>query len=154
LLTDAAGLARAGNFGFDRERVFDVAKLLAPPHHLPVEPAPPVRLTPRSLAYIIYTSGTTGRPKGVMIEHGSIANLVGSDITEFKLSQNDRVAQNSSAAYDSSVEELWLGLAAGATVVVMDEEAARLGPDLIPWLRRERITVFCPPPTLLRTTGC
>jgi non-ribosomal peptide synthetase component F len=26
----------------------------------------------------------------------------------------------------------------------------RLGPDLVAWLRRERITVFCPPPTLLR----
>ena len=32
--------------------------------------------TPASLAYVIYTSGTTGRPKGVMIEHRSIANLV------------------------------------------------------------------------------
>jgi len=154
LLTDAAGRARAGDFGFHRERVFDVAELSARSHHLSLTMAPPAWLTPHSLAYIIYTSGTTGRPKGVMIEHGSIANLVGSDITEFKLTPGDRVAQSSSAAYDSSVEELWLGLAVGATVVVMDEEAARLGPDLIPWLRRERITVLCPPPTLLRATGC
>ena len=40
----------------------------------------PSWLTPSSLAYVIYTSGTTGRPKGVMIEHRAIANLVGSDI--------------------------------------------------------------------------
>ncbi|HMZ18249.1 MAG TPA: AMP-binding protein, partial [Blastocatellia bacterium] len=40
------------------------------------------------------------------------------------------------------------------TLVVMDEETARLGPDLVPWLRRERITLLCPPPTLLRTLGC
>lgn len=26
------------------------------------------------LAYVIYTSGTTGKPKGVMVEHGGIAN--------------------------------------------------------------------------------
>ena len=42
----------------------------------------------------------------------------------------------------------------GATLVVMDDDAVRLGPDLVPWLRRERITVFCPPPTLLRMTAC
>ncbi len=28
------------------------------------------------LAYVIYTSGTTGNPKGVMIEHKSILNLL------------------------------------------------------------------------------
>ena len=51
------------------------------------------------------------------------------------------------------MEETWFALAAGATLVVMDDETTRLGPDLIPWLRRERITMFCPPPTLLRATG-
>jgi non-ribosomal peptide synthetase component F len=47
-----------------------------------------------------------------------------------------------------------MALAVGATVVVMDDDAVRLGPDLVRWLRDERITVLCPPPTLLRTTGC
>ncbi|MEK6702844.1 MAG: AMP-binding protein, partial [Planctomycetota bacterium] len=109
---------------------------------------------PESLAYVIYTSGTTGVPKGVMIEHRSVVNLVVSDIEEFGLGPGDRVGQGSSPAYDSSVEEIWLALATGATVVVMDDHTSRMGPDLVPWLRQERITVFCPPPTLLRTTGC
>ena len=33
-------------------------------------------LTPDHLAYIIYTSGTTGKPKGVMIPHRALANLL------------------------------------------------------------------------------
>src|SRR5208282_886799 len=117
-------------------------------------PAPPSWLTPNSLAYVIYTSGTTGRPKGVMIEHGSIANLVRADLDDFAVTPQDRVGQSSSAAYDSSVEETWLALASGATLVVMDSQTTRLGPDLIPWLRRERISVLFPSPTLLRSTGC
>ncbi|HSB08175.1 MAG TPA: amino acid adenylation domain-containing protein [Blastocatellia bacterium] len=154
LLTDHVGVARAKRCGFDPERTIDVAGLLSRASHQENIIAPPTWLTPGSLAYIIYTSGTTGRPKGVMIEHRSIVNLVIADRDEFGLSPQDRVGQSSSAAYDSSVEEMWLGFAAGATVVVMDDNTTRLGPDLIPWLRREHITVLCPPPTLLRTTGC
>jgi len=52
------------------------------------------------------------------------------------------------------VEEIWMTLASGATLVVMDDDTTRLGPDLVPWLRAEGVTIFCPPPTLLRSTGC
>ena len=154
VLTDAAGMAATARLGFDQERVFDTAEVVRQSGHLLAAPATPDWLTPNSLAYLIYTSGTTGRPKGVMIEHASIANLVAYDIEKLALSPEERISQNSSAAYDSSVEETWLAFGAGATLVVMDDDAVRLGPDLVPWLRRERITVLCPPPTLLRTLGC
>ncbi|MGA3020070.1 MAG: amino acid adenylation domain-containing protein, partial [Bryobacteraceae bacterium] len=149
-LTDAAGLHRARTGLFGAPPQFDVTAPLAHGH----PPSEPAWLTPESLAYTIYTSGTTGRPKAVMIEHRSVCNLVASDLDEFHLAPDARISQNSSSAYDSSVEEIWLAFSAGATLVVMDEETARLGPDLVGWLRRERITVFCPPPTLLRAIGC
>ncbi len=148
LLTDATGVARSAWSGV---RALDCRRLL---EEATADLTETPNVQPSHLAYLIYTSGTTGRPKGVMIEHASIVNLVESDRDEFHLGPGDRVAQGSSAAYDSSVEELWLAWGSGATAVVMDDEAARLGPDLIPWLQQERITVLCPPPTLLRTTGC
>lgn len=152
IVTDARGAQRLAPLAGSTP-VLDVTS--DPRPESPAAPhRPPDWLTPASLAYVIYTSGTTGRPKGVLIEHRSIANLVGSDLAEFALDPSDRIAQGSSAAYDSSLEETWLAWAAGATLVVMDDDAARLGPDLVPWLRDERITVLCPPPTLLRTTGC
>ena len=101
-----------------------------------------------------YTSGTTGKPKGVQLEHLGAVNLIREGVARFGLGPDDRVAQNSSPAYDSSVEEIWLALATGATLVVLDDEVVRSGPDLVPWLRRERISVLCPPPTLLRTMQC
>lgn len=143
---EALGVARDCIVGLDGCSPVDRAAPSANGHrHVP---------TPSSLAYVIYTSGTSGRPKGVMIEHRGIVNLVESDRGYFQLGPGDRVAQNSSCSYDSSVEEIWLAFGSGATLVVMDDEAVRLGPDLVPWLRRERITVFCPPPTLLRMAAC
>ena len=153
LLTDAVGRARALSAGFSADRIIDVVEAHREGGNHASVPAPGW-LTPQSLAYVIYTSGTTGRPKGVMIEHAAICNLVQSDRELFGLTHDDRCVQASSAAYDSSVEETWLAFAAGGTLVVMDEETARLGPDLVSWLRHEKVTVFCPPPTLLRATGC
>ena len=155
LLTDSTGTARVRSFCRDTLQVIDVGATSHTTAPIDAEDIfHPAWLTPHKLAYVIYTSGTTGRPKGVMIEHRSIVNLVASDLETFRLSAADRVAQGSSAAYDSSVEETWLAFAAGATLVVMDDDAARSGPDLIDWLAGERISVFCPPPTQLRATGC
>jgi non-ribosomal peptide synthetase-like protein len=148
LLTDAPGAERAARIGYPGPIIRVDLPLTTPALPLPKPPGPD------DVAYIIYTSGSTGRPKGVMIQHRGAANLVGGDVTEFDLGPGDRVAQGSSPAYDSSVEEIWMALATGATVVSMDDETARLGPDLVPWLRNERVTVLCPPPTLLRATGC
>ena len=154
LLTDSQHLARATSAGNSSRRILNVADLIDRAQE-PLAPSPPPPwLTPDSLAYVIYTSGTTGLPKGVMIEHRSIANLVAANIEEFGLSPDTRVGQSSSPAYDSFLEETWLAFAAGATAVVLDDDTTRLGPDLIPWLRRERIHVLSPPPTLLRATEC
>lgn len=155
VLADDAGLARLSGLGLEPGLVLDIAALAAqPPAPVSGPPAVPARLAPGRLAYVIYTSGTTGKPKGVMIEHGQIANLIRSDIAEFALTAADRVVQGSSSAYDSSIEETWLAFSAGARLLVMDDATARLGPDLIDWLRDEGATMLCPPPTLLRSTGC
>ena len=147
LLTDRAGAARARGVEF-AGRILLADELPGAP------PAPRPSPDPASLAYVIYTSGTTGRPKGVMIEHRGIVNLVAFYRAHFRLMPEDRVAQTYSTVYDSSVEEIWLAFAAGATLVLADDHAVRLGPDLGPWLKRERVTVLCPTPTLLRSTGC
>ena len=140
LLTDKRGRERV-RAAMDPSVVLDARALADDDVTAVDESAPPLWLGPSSLAYVIYTSGTTGTPKGTLIEHAGIVNLVMSDCDEFGLGPGDRIAQHSSAVYDSSVEESWLALAAGATLVVLDDDTVRLGPDLPAWLRTSPSTM-------------
>jgi non-ribosomal peptide synthetase component F len=45
----------------------------------------------QSLCYVIYTSGTTGRPKGCLIEHRNICNLVRSEAAVYGIHAEDRI---------------------------------------------------------------
>ena len=94
-----------------------------------------------TLAYVIYTSGSTGAPKGVMIDHRSLA-LHSRRFRDLQaLGPADRVLQYDNIAFDQAIEEIVPALVSGATLFVR-------GPDL--WtphelwqfLERHRITVF------------
>ncbi len=70
------------------------------------------------LAYIIYTSGSTGQPKGVLIEHGALANHCRTIQHTYNLTAADRVLQFASFSFDVSLEQLLAPLLVGATVVI------------------------------------
>jgi amino acid adenylation domain-containing protein len=111
------------------------------------EKAPPVD----QLAYLIYTSGTTGNPKGVVIEHPSICNFVRVAAELYGFRPGDRVYQGMTIAFDFSVEELWVPLIAGATLVPGKPGASLVGDDLADFLRQRKVTGLCCVPTLLAT---
>ena len=75
----------------------------------------------QNLAYVIYTSGSTGSPKGVMIEHRSVANYINFAASEFALKPGDRVLQFASISFDTSAEEIYPCLTRGATLVLRDD---------------------------------
>jgi non-ribosomal peptide synthetase-like protein len=103
------------------------------------------------LAYIIYTSGSTGRPKGVAIEHAAICNFIKVAAEHYGFSGADRVYQGMTIAFDFSVEEIWVPLLAGATLVPAPGQGALLGADLAVFLREQKITALVCVPTLLAT---
>jgi non-ribosomal peptide synthetase-like protein len=105
--------------------------------------------SPTDLCYVIYTSGTTGNPKGVEIEHRSACHLVRAEGKLFQVQPSDRVFQASSLAFDASVEEIWLALFAGATLVIGTREMVRSGAALSGMLADAGVTVFSCVPTLL-----
>ncbi|GIG88682.1 Pls/PosA family non-ribosomal peptide synthetase [Plantactinospora endophytica] len=103
------------------------------------------------LAYLIYTSGSTGRPKGVAIDQANICNFVRVAVEVYGLREDDRVYQGMTIAFDFSVEEIWVPLVSGATLVPSTAPGALVGSDLAGFLARHRVTALCCVPTLLAT---
>ncbi|MFJ7208332.1 amino acid adenylation domain-containing protein [Streptomyces sp. NPDC098789] len=68
---------------------------------------------PEDAAYVCYTSGTGGAPKGVVVPHRAVLDLVGSG-DFLRLGPRDVVAQAASPAFDAVTFEIWSTLAAGA----------------------------------------
>ncbi|HXX70368.1 MAG TPA: amino acid adenylation domain-containing protein, partial [Polyangiaceae bacterium] len=107
--------------------------------------------SPADLSYVLYTSGSTGRPKGVMTEHRNVASFVSAFNSIVRLKPHDRVFQGFSLGFDGSVEETWMALSNGATLVVPHRGSARFGDDLARLLAASRVTVFSTVPTVLST---
>ena len=109
---------------------------------------PPGRPVPGNLAYVVYTSGSTGQPKGVMVTHGNLANLIAWHTETFGIGEDDRASQVSSFGFDAAVWEIWPYLAAGASVHFADDSSRREPEALRDWLVRQRITVSFVPTAL------
>lgn len=107
------------------------------------------RESPSELAYIIYTSGSTGRPKGVPIEHAAIVNFSRVAAATYGYRPGDRVYQGLTLAFDFSVEEIWVPLLAGATLVPSQSKGSLVGEELYHFLKASRISALCCVPTLL-----
>ncbi|MCK4259495.1 MAG: amino acid adenylation domain-containing protein [Halanaerobiales bacterium] len=93
------------------------------------------------LAYVIYTSGTTGKPKGVLVEHRGLTNLVCWQQRRYGITDKDRTSHIHSIGFDASISEIWPYLSAGASIYIPDEET-RISPEkLRDWLIEKQINL-------------
>ncbi|MCK4258505.1 MAG: non-ribosomal peptide synthase/polyketide synthase [Halanaerobiales bacterium] len=100
------------------------------------------------LAYIIYTSGTTGKPKGVMIEHGSIANTIYWFKNEYQMSSEDRLLQIVSFAFDAFLISFFGTLSSGGQIVLVKDSESKDLEVLLNYIVTKKITYLLCPPSL------
>src|ERR1041385_86854 len=79
-----------------------------------------IGLTSEDLAYVIYTSGSTGAPKGVAIEHGNAVNFIWWAQTAFAGEALERMLFSTSLNFDLATYELYVPLATGGMVRIVE----------------------------------
>lgn len=113
------------------------------------DPLAPVPVIAEDLAYVMYTSGSTGRPKGMMHTHGSGLAYALMTAEVYGLGPDDRVANFSPLHFDMSTFEVFAGVSAGATVVLIPEPHLRMPASLTDYLSAQRVTTLYTVPSLL-----
>ncbi|EGE39932.1 non-ribosomal peptide synthetase [Streptomyces sp. SID4928] len=105
---------------------------------------------PESTAYVIHTSGSTGNPKGVVITHGALANLLDAIAKTLGSGPGHRLLAVTTVSFDIAALELFVPLVTGAAVVLAQREEV-LDPLLLSGLaERTRATHLQATPSLWR----
>ena len=100
-----------------------------------------------TLAYTIYTSGSTGQPKGVLVPHRGLCNLVAWHQRTFAITAADRATCLAGLGFDAAVWEIWPYLTVGATLHLSEPATLGSAEQLRDWLVAQQITVtFLPTP--------
>ncbi|MFD1047559.1 amino acid adenylation domain-containing protein, partial [Kibdelosporangium lantanae] len=101
----------------------------------------------RGAAYIIYTSGSTGQPKGVVVEHHSLVNLLANHRATFP--RDMRAALTAAFSFDTSLEGLVL-MADGHELHLIDDDTRRDPDALVAYVGRHGIDFMDLTPSYLR----
>jgi amino acid adenylation domain-containing protein len=113
--------------------------------------SPMNKVQSNDLAYVIYTSGTTGKPKGVIVEHSALINLVFNQKYYLNIAENSRVLQFSALVFDASIWEIFSCLVFGGQLFIVDEETRKDARLFIDYLNYNAVDLATIPPAFLET---
>ncbi|WP_338844427.1 amino acid adenylation domain-containing protein [Massilia sp. W12] len=109
--------------------------------------APP--LAAGSCAYVIYTSGSSGQPKGVMLSHAQVMNLVRGFAARHPFA-NQRLLMIPPLMFDASVGDLFPVIASSATLVLHPAPQTLNAAALQAFCQQQQVTAIDAPAALWR----
>ncbi|PYC16922.1 non-ribosomal peptide synthetase, partial [Pseudomonas mosselii] len=104
----------------------------------------------RGLAYVIYTSGSTGMPKGVMVEHRNLVNLLRAMQRRIPLCAEDTFLSVTTLSFDIAALELFHPLIHGALLLLASRQTAADPQSLARTVDHHDVTVMQATPSTWR----
>ena len=128
-------------------------KMFLPDIQLETLPEPPDGWRPvinhEDPAYVIYTSGSTGIPKGVVIKHVSVANLVAWQTKQYGIGNGKSILQFFSYSFDGAVGETFMAILTGGLLRMFNSVRFNAD-DLMDFMNDGNIAVGVFVPSLLK----
>lgn len=100
-------------------------------------------------AYIMYTSGSTGFPKGAVMTHGNVLNLIAWSQETYAISSEDILTNVNPLYFDNSVFDFYSALFIGACLVPFAKEEVRDPKLLVEKVDAAGCTLWFSVPSLL-----
>ncbi len=110
-----------------------------------------VVFTKESPAVVLYTSGSTGKPKGVLLSHFALSNHILWNKEAYDISSKEVFLQHASYTFDFSLLEIFLALGSGSLLVLSRPKFHYESFYLLDLIQKERISILCSVPSLLKT---
>lgn len=92
-------------------------------------------------AYLLFTSGSGGAPKAVPIHRGALSHFAVAAAARYGWQSQDRVLQFAPLHFDACIEEIFVSLSVGATLVLRDDAALQSMADFQALLTGQRISI-------------
>ena len=85
-----------------------------------------IKINAKSPACIIFTSGSTGQPKGILLTHIGINNMVQNYVKNLNINICSTILSISSVAFDMFIVEIYISLLTGKTLILSNDEQQKI----------------------------
>ncbi len=106
-------------------------------------------LTGVSPAYIMFTSGSTGFPKGAIMSHQNVLNLIAWSCETYSFGPGEILTSVNPLFFDNSVFDIFSSLFSGATLVLFDAQTVRNPAKLLQLIDQYECTSWFSVPSML-----
>ena len=100
-------------------------------------------------AYIMFTSGSTGFPKGAVITHQNLLNLISWTKQVYCIDKSDILTNVNPMYFDNSVFDFYASLFNGAAMAPVDADTVRQATKLVLYIDKIKATIWFSVPSLL-----